>query len=431
MPNNRAIAAIETAPESFRVLTRRAFKQDADRGRVDREAEPNGAIHGMSVITLGEALGHFAWIDDDFLDELVTAGNERGRVKSRFTHPDASSDGLGKQLGRVSTFARDGDQVYADLHFLKAASKAPQGDLAGYTMDLAEEVPEDFGTSIVFWRDFGAEERFAAEHTDEEGNFQSPDGRNEKNLPHWRLRKLDAVDVVDEPAANAGGLFSRTSEFAAQADQVAAFALGLTDEEPAVALFDRIHPARVKRFAQGFLARRGLKVVPSGPGVPGAGSIHTEGDAGMEGQKTLTQQQDQPAPPATVEQPGTDAAAEGDVVVDVAAELAAARAEAVLAERARFAALKEAFPDRDAFVIEQFEAGASLDEAKDAFRDVRLAELAAENADLKKRVGAKPVGFAGEPEEEKSHLQRAREYQAEHECSMTEALRATAPKRQK
>jgi hypothetical protein len=48
--------------------------------------------------------------------------------------------------------------------------------------------------------------------------------------------------------------------------------------------------------------------------------------------------------------------------------------EAILAGEAE-PALMAAFPGREAFAVDRFGKGDSVDQAKDAFRDVRLAEL--------------------------------------------------------
>src|SRR5215212_4755152 len=66
--------------------------------------ESEGAtISNVSMISRGEALGHDFWIDTQFLAQVYSATNaaEKG-IKSRFTHPGMSSDGLGTFVGRVS-----------------------------------------------------------------------------------------------------------------------------------------------------------------------------------------------------------------------------------------------------------------------------------------------------------------------------------------
>lgn len=220
-----------------------------------------GAIHDISVITRGEALGHDLWIDRVFLDQVRVAGNgmESG-AKSRFTHPGLSGDGLGRTLGRFQSFRRRGDQVLADLHFLESAHATPEGDLAAYVMDFAEESPDLFGASIVFSLDYRAMDQFSADNADEQGRFVSDDEENKSNLMHARLQRFHAADIVDDPAANPDGLFSAGSgDIPAVADSMFAYALGLCDDAPP-ALDGLPHPARMRAFAAQALAARGMRL---------------------------------------------------------------------------------------------------------------------------------------------------------------------------
>ena len=234
-----------------------------------------GLIQGMAVVTRGEALGHGVWLDETFVDQVqagldrLTRGPGKG-AKARFTHPDMSSDGLGKTLGRVRYGKRDGDILRGNLHFYRVAHDTPDGDLAKYVMSLADEDPAAFGASIVFVHDVLAEREYAVSHgatahDDDWGGwvdysgFQSPDPDNAQNLPHARLADLLAVDVVDDPAANPSGLFYRDPVFA-DADATARFALGLSDQAPAMTALS-IDPKRVQVFVKKFLDRHDLAIV--------------------------------------------------------------------------------------------------------------------------------------------------------------------------
>lgn len=230
---------------------------------VDREGGDYGAglIRGAAVITRGEARGHEMWIDREMLQQVhdaLAAAGDTG-VKARFTHPGLSSDGLGTYLGRWKNSRLDGDVVRADLHLARSAHETPDGDLATYVMDLAEEDPAAFGTSIVFRHDRDAEEQHRATHT-KNGRFYSPDERNTEHYPHARLRELRAVDAVDSPAANPSGLFHR-QDFIAEAEAVTAYSLGLTTQRPELATLS-VDPDRAAGFVRHFLDRHNLKIVP-------------------------------------------------------------------------------------------------------------------------------------------------------------------------
>lgn len=259
-------------------LTR--FRGTIARGLAERESpvDPTGGdkqagiIYGAAIITRGEALGHGHWCDATFCASVADALNafSAAGLKARFAHPDMSGDGIGTFLGRWKLGVVDGDLVRADLHFSRSAHRSPDGDLAEYVMGLALEDPEAFGTSIVFMHDYAAEDAFRAEHTtevettDEWGEkrkrsiFKSPDPDNKKNLRHVRLKALLAADVVDEPAANPGGMFHR-SGVAHEAEALVSYALGLSNERPALSRLD-VDPDRAMGFVTRLLERNQLEL---------------------------------------------------------------------------------------------------------------------------------------------------------------------------
>lgn len=258
MPTNRTSALLLT-PRMYRGAVARGLKSESK--PIDRTGGDFGAgiIRGASLIARGEALGHGMWIDNTMLKQVESAVRDTGDkgTKGRFTHPGMSSDGLGKALGRWKNGRVDGDVTRADLHFYQSAHHTPDGDLAEYVMDLAEEDHGAFGVSIAFDPDFGEEDRFIAENEDAKGNFVSPDKDNEGNLPHARLAELVAADCVDEPAANPSGLFHRGDELAGIGNRVLSWCFGLSDAAPD-ALEIGIDPDRLRQFVQRYLQDNGL-----------------------------------------------------------------------------------------------------------------------------------------------------------------------------
>jgi hypothetical protein len=228
------------------------------RNQVEREGGRFGAglIRDVAVVTRGEARTHGLWLDSEFLNSVTEEIETRPYgVKSRFTHPTLSDDGLGKFLGTIEGPARlDGDMVRADLHLSETAHSAPDGDLAAYVMDMAERHPEHFGMSIVFSRDTKAEESFR-----EDKGERSPDPDNKKNLRHVRLKELYAGDIVDDPAANPEGLFHR-DHIAHDAEALLSFSLGLSDTIPELTTLD-VDPGRVAGFVQRFLDGHNLTII--------------------------------------------------------------------------------------------------------------------------------------------------------------------------
>lgn len=367
------MSAIDTKPRYFR-----AGKSTGSAVRVDRYGgyDKAGLIRDVSVITRGEALGHYTWIDTEFLQQVADSINQPNKgVKSRFTHPSMSGDGLGRFVGRIMNARVEGDQVFADQHFSQAGHKTPDGDLAGYLMDLAEADPEAYGLSIVFSEDEMAADDFAMAHAPE-GRFQSPDALNDKNLPHTRLAKLHAIDAVDEPAANPGGLFHARNPTLDDAELLAEYALGLADERPDVQSLD-LDPDRVRGFVARFLASRNL-------------TLNTEAKPMALDSEVVTTEDVQPVADQI----------EPTVTDTVEAEAAPSEPEAPV-EAAPAEQLRSGLDFYEKFGAEGavwFVQGKTWDEAHELY----TAQLAAENDSLKQRLQAleaavgesEPVSFS-------------------------------------
>ncbi len=257
--------ALKNPSALFRGPTSHGLRAIGSRARVDREggADSVGLIRGVSVTTRGEALGQDMWLDSEFVLQVAEAVNEAGTggIKSRFTHPGLSGDGLGTLVGRVKDAKVVGDQAFADLHIVKSARATPQGDLGAYVMELAASDPDMFGTSIAFTSDTNAEQAFVDANQDDRGRFLSPDEDNRQQFPHLRLGDLRADDLVDSPAANPQGLFHHGDEIAAEADAMMNFALGLPGaERPQLVELD-IDPQRIRRFVADYLERHHLTLI--------------------------------------------------------------------------------------------------------------------------------------------------------------------------
>lgn len=330
-----------------------------------------GLIRGAAICTRGEALGHGEWIDHEFLQQTVDGVNAKSRgAKARFTHPSLSGDGLGSYLGRAKNARLDGEVARADIHFSPVAHDAPDGDLAGYVMDLAEQDPEAFGTSIVYMPDVGAEDRHEAEYTDEHGRFHSPDENNADNLPHARLARLLAADVVDFPAANPDGLFSAGQEMAIEADALLAYSLGLSRTPPALTQFD-LDADRAAGFVRRFLDRHNLTIAQKETPMPKPTKRQQNDSADAAAEKPAEKPAEQPEqkPAEKPEEKPEDKPAETP---------AAEQESAGPAQCKRFL---DAFgPDGAKWFAE----GLSFEAAKDKY----IQALQTENADLRRRLQA-------------------------------------------
>lgn len=364
---------LSTAPKYLRSTPARGISTDNAKP-IDRTGGRYGAgiIRGVSVITVGEALGHDMWVDETMLEQVAEHINRYNKgIKSRYTHPSLSGDGLGRHVARLSDAYVDGDQVFADQHFLASAHDTPEGDLAGYLLTLADEDPEAYGLSIVFRHDQAAMDEFTALNS-QGGQFQSPDPRNVNNYVHARVAEVRAADAVDEPAANPAGLFSKEQGIAEEADQLAAYALGLSDTKPELVSLD-IDPDRIRGFASRFLHSHALEVKPM------AKQLNEE--------KPVDEVVEQPTPAEAATDAPSDEPEEATATETAeTAEPVAASTGGSESSRAEFARFREAFGDHAG---DYFAAGLSF-EAAQARHVVLLAE---ENAALKQQLEA--LGQAG------------------------------------
>ena len=248
---------------------------------VDKE---NEVLHGVQITLEGEALGHGVWLDREFCDAVAQQGNATGDVglKVRYGHPAMCSDAIGTELGRAKNFrvvdlerVVDGVQikaagVIADVHLLKSAHSAPQGDIAKHVLETAAEDPKQFGQSIVFtYSDWVVKDKDGNRHSYNEEVAKPMDNDECRSLPYcefaakaqrlydkWYeqsadgkiyavLGKLHGSDFTDTPAAT-DGIFS-TGTLAEEAEQ-------MLDEHPDILAAIEKNPKSLNEF----LERTGL-----------------------------------------------------------------------------------------------------------------------------------------------------------------------------
>lgn len=362
------------------------FRADIARGGDVRVIKEREIIAGFAVVTKGMTHDERGEFDDSALEAVVELGNNvKTGIKSRFGHPNMSSTALGTFLGRVKNFRKDGNVVRADLQIDQTAHDTPSGDLAQYVMNLAESDPNAFGSSMVIYWD--AEYR-------KDDNGQVLTGENGEALPPlMRVKKLFAVDIVDDPAAN-NGLFGFFSGSVKPSAEMTAFLDKFLES-----------PEAVHKVAE-FLRRYEFNRTKTN----------------KEEVKTMTNE-------LTLEMIKTD---RPDLFNAIRSEGAAEGAkkgteDGVKLERERAVSIlkkSQAFKDMTGLALEALEKGMTFEQAVISFQDKQLEGL--------KKASIEPVGpDAEESKTQKggSHLDRAKAYQSERGCSMTEALKATAEKR--
>lgn len=144
---------------------------------VDRE---NGIIRDVSIITEGEIRGWDMFCDAACVQSVKACADLRGQagVCAKF-NPNTFDHGPGGIAGFFSNFHVNGEQLLADFHL------DPDFPSRDYLLGLAERQPGSFGLSVDILYT-----------TEKSGGKLCA-----------RCASLDAVTVVDVPAANSKGLF--------------------------------------------------------------------------------------------------------------------------------------------------------------------------------------------------------------------------------
>ncbi len=171
-------------------------------GKVD---VARGVLYGVTVAEVGDATGHFAYVDpkgrvlgvggagdaenfpptsrrlqlamdDQSLASVVVAGQQSKRFKTREDHNDA----IEARAGHSQSFRMEDGKVVCDVDILDAYSNR------ALFLEIAESTPELIGLSGDF--------KFTAEV------------KGDKAM--MRVTRIDAVDIVDKGALTHAGLFS-------------------------------------------------------------------------------------------------------------------------------------------------------------------------------------------------------------------------------
>lgn len=183
--------------------------------RINNQSSPIGVnesrtgINGFVVAEEGEIRGHGGEFDRKALRSIVGLMKMQPKgLKSHFTHPSLSADGLSRILGRAKNprmttgvVERDGEfrevaMVRADLHFNPTALKEPVDGgrpMGEFLMELADTDPDAFGSSLVL--EYEEELRLNSDGTVQ----RDEDGRELR--PLWRPTRLFSTDIVSDGAA--------------------------------------------------------------------------------------------------------------------------------------------------------------------------------------------------------------------------------------
>ena len=165
--------------------------------------EKTGTMSDVSLIQIGEAKGHGVWIDAQSLESGLEAVG--GSLPAYVTHEGAvDSDRLLKEVGLFSGFYIEDGKLKAEAFKALDSFRVDEPERFRRLFDLAREMPDAFGLSLVFearlvWVMEGGEE-ISVEDSDGEGAIRS--------IPAVRFISIRSADFVDAPAANKEGLFN-------------------------------------------------------------------------------------------------------------------------------------------------------------------------------------------------------------------------------
>lgn len=166
-------------------FTKVTITQQPDSFSVDRNA---GKITGLSLGTVGEALGHWADFDATTLKQIVDQFAVKERIKARFGHPEAFKDPIGTEVGYFENPRLNGEKALADFVAIPTEYNKAALD---HLFKFAEAGKSMIGISIEAY-------------TDRVTYSESGDDRE-----YVRIKSLEAAAFVSDPSANPDGLFSQ------------------------------------------------------------------------------------------------------------------------------------------------------------------------------------------------------------------------------
>jgi hypothetical protein len=162
----------------------------------------SGTLSGVSLISVGPALGHGLYVDDASLDSLMLE-LEGAKLPAYITHRGAIfDDRLTREIGMFDNFRIEGDRLVGDFQAFDSF-REDESKKFNRLFELAEKMPERFGLSIVFT----ATAVWATENGDVD-TLERPDDAL-FDFPSIRVDEVSSADFVDQPAANQRGLFSK------------------------------------------------------------------------------------------------------------------------------------------------------------------------------------------------------------------------------
>jgi len=185
-----------------RISHKNAFRQA-------RATEAVGVMSEVSLIQAGEAKGHGVYVDRDSLQSALEIAPNK--IPAFLTHNGAlESDRILQQVGFFKDFYIDEDRLMAKQFVALESFKKDEPEKYNRLFDIATEIPETFGISLVFENELfwalkdGTFKKFAEDEKPKDSKY---------DMPVVRFVEIYSADFVDEPACNEKGLFKALTKY--------------------------------------------------------------------------------------------------------------------------------------------------------------------------------------------------------------------------
>lgn len=164
-----------------------------------------GELLDISLIQVGDALGHGMRVDSKSLESALDVLGDT--LPAYITHENAFADRILAEIGFFKDFHIEENKLKARSFKALNSFKEDEAEKYRRLFDIAENIPTNFGISLVFSARVvwvladGSEIAFEDQSTPPEGTVA--------DLPAIRFTEINSADFVDQPAANADGLFTQ------------------------------------------------------------------------------------------------------------------------------------------------------------------------------------------------------------------------------
>lgn len=188
------------------------------KGKEHKVNASEGVMTEISLIEVGEARGHGLYIDETSLETALDVIGEN--IPAYITHEGAlEDDRILREVGVFSEFYIEKDKLKARKFKALESFRDDEKVRFNRLFDIASEMPETFGVSLVFE---ALVVHVMKDGTEVPADEVSPDDLENvvREFPSVRFVSIKSADFVDAPASNRKGLFSIQTNQTDMTDQI-------------------------------------------------------------------------------------------------------------------------------------------------------------------------------------------------------------------